>query len=134
MKKSKLILFQLLTFILSINLLYKYFFNGFVNSDEIEFIKNSIIPLIFIGTSFIVNLLISTSYLQTRILKRKNVLKISIILLIIQAMYFIYLLIVYQETIDIIILVIYIFLILINYFILKELYNLSRQLFLKKYE
>ncbi len=130
MKTKKIILFEIISFILMGIVIARYGINFENFGNYFTFFNEQIILLL---TLILTLILVTGSYSAIKVISKKNLLRIPFFILLISTLFFIYRVIKIQEIIDVIILIGYIVLLLINLSMLKELFLIVRKVFLKKH-
>lgn len=136
MKKGKFITYNILAFIAILNTAFIYFAGGLqVYTFTREYLTTIIQPLISITFIFITMLLVNSSYIATHVKSKKNLLRVSLLILVIMLA-----LSIYGRIREILIgsfclscwlsTVLYMLLVLFNVLILRDLYKLVKKLFL----
>ena len=137
MKTGKLITFQIIAFLAAINMFFVYVSGGFSSIEPTtRYITNISIVIFNYMTLFSVIMLVSLSYVVLKAITKKNLLRVSLLILAIQLVVSMILRAIEfaQGTFDIFAIlqtIFYLVLLILNISILKDLFKIIQTLFLQ---
>ena len=111
-----------------------FFFKGFENESILTFFKEEILAISIIAVLLLISCLINIGFITRQVLKKKNCFRIALIFQIGIIIYFIYEIFRSQTSISVLITIISLITLGLQAKIIKELYIITRKIFLKNLE
>ncbi len=134
MNTKKYLLINISQFLTLLLVMYMFFFKGFENESVLTFLKEEILAISIISVLLLISCLINIGFITRQVLKKKNCFRIALLFQIGIIIYFIYEIFRSQTSISVIITIISLITLGLQTKIIKELYQITRKIFLKNLE
>ena len=134
MNTKKYLLINISQFLTLLLVMYMFFFKGFENESVLTFLKEEILAISIISVLLLISCLINIGFITRQVLKKKSCFRIALLFQIGIIIYFIYEIFRSQTSISVIITIISLITLGLQTKIIKELYQITRKIFLKNLE